>query len=155
MSGMLLYSTNTFLKFIIQQRFRHDIHWVWCSENFDSKKAPSYSDASLVAPSSNPLDIYHELRRDVAGRDSHSAKITSQKASLQSLAVEWHAKGEINADQKGEILFMVNTASFVMRNTNPRLAFSVTLSSSPNRYPLYARRPKHSWLAERIKKDEV
>lgn len=43
----------------------------------------------------------------------------------------------------------------VMRNTNPRLAFAVTLSSSPNRYPLYARRPKHSWLAERIKKDEV
>src|SRR6266540_2463111 len=40
-----------------------------------------------------------------------------------------------------------------MRNANPHLAFSVTLSSSPNRYPLYARRPKQSWLEERNKKN--
>jgi Family of unknown function (DUF5372) len=40
----------------------------------------------------------------------------------------------------------------LIRNTNPRLAFSVSLLSSPNRYPLYARRPKQSWLAERMKK---
>ena len=38
MSGPLLYSTNTLLKFIIQQRFRGDIHWVWCSEVLDSKR---------------------------------------------------------------------------------------------------------------------
>jgi hypothetical protein len=89
MSGPLLYSTNTFLKFVILQRFRKDIHWVWCSEIFDSKKLDSYSDRALIAPSSNPADIYRELQRDVAGKDSHSAKITAQKASLQASFLVW------------------------------------------------------------------
>ncbi len=42
-----------------------------------------------------------------------------------------------------------------MRNANPRLTFSVTLSSSPNRFPLYARRRKQSWLAEPTNKVKV
>jgi hypothetical protein len=111
MSGPLLYSTNTLLKFFIQQRFRSNIHWVWCSEVFDAKKSASYSDASLVAPSSNPADIYRELQRDVAGKDAHSSKITAQKASLQSLAVQWQASGDITTGQMQEIIYMVTTAS--------------------------------------------
>lgn len=111
MSGHLLYSTNTLLKFIIHQRFRGDVHWVWCSEVFDSKKSAPYSDASLVAPSSNPVDIYRELQRDVAGKDSHSAKITAQKASLQALAVQWQSSGDITTQQMQEIIYMVTTAS--------------------------------------------
>jgi len=47
----------------------------------------------------------------VAGRDSHSAKITAQKASLQALAVQWQANGEITTSQMQEIVFMVTTAS--------------------------------------------
>jgi hypothetical protein len=35
------------------------------------------------------------------------------------------------------------------------LAFSVTLASSPTRYPLYARRPKQSWLREQKMKAKV
>jgi len=37
----------------------------------------------------------------------------------------------------------------LMRNTNRCLGFSVTLLSSPNKYALYVRRPKQSWLAVR------
>jgi hypothetical protein len=111
MSGPLLYSTNTLMNFIIQQRFRSDIHWVWCSEVFDSRKSGSYSDASLVAPSSNPADIYRELQRDVAGKDSHSAKITAQKASLTALAVQWEANGDITTEHQQEIIYMVTTAA--------------------------------------------
>jgi hypothetical protein len=36
----------------------------------------------------------------------------------------------------------------LMRNVNRCLAFSVRLLSSPNRYPIYARRPKQRWLAQ-------
>jgi hypothetical protein len=36
----------------------------------------------------------------------------------------------------------------LMRNVNRCLAFSVSLLSSPNRYPIYARRPKQRWLAQ-------
>jgi len=38
-----------------------------------------------------------------------------------------------------------------MRNTNPCLAFVVPLLSRSNKYPLYVRQPKVSWLASRKK----
>jgi len=107
----ILYSTNTYLKYHIQQRFRNDVHWVWCSEIFDSKTAAALAPNYLVAPSSNPADIYRELKRDIAGRDVHSAKIGSQKASLQALAIQWEAGGEISPENKKEIIFMVTTAA--------------------------------------------
>jgi hypothetical protein len=112
MSVPVLYSTNTFLKFHIQQRFRNDIHWVWCSEIFDSSKAAPLSPNSLIAPSSSPADIYRELQRDVERRDGHSAKISAQRASLQTLAIEWQSRGEISSQDMEEIIFMVTTASF-------------------------------------------
>ena len=58
-------------------------------------------------------------------------------------------------EQKVSTKFDLRSTCPDMRNPNLRLAFSVTLSSSPNRYPLYARRPKQSWLKERKKKTEV
>jgi hypothetical protein len=112
MSAPVLYSTNTFLKFHIQQRFRNDVHWVWCSEIFDSSKAAPLSPNSLIAPSSSPADIYRELQRDVERRDGHSAKISAQRASLQALAIEWEARGDISSQDAQEIIFMVTTASF-------------------------------------------
>jgi hypothetical protein len=112
MSGPVLYSTNVFLKLLIQERYRRDIHYVWCSESFDSRILSPYSSGALVAPSSNPADIYRELQRDVKGRDSHSAKIAAQKASLQNLAIAWATAGEITDEQKNEIMYMVSNASF-------------------------------------------
>lgn len=109
MNAPVLYSTNTFLKFHIQERFRNNVHWVWCSEKFDARKAAALSPDALVAPSSNPADIYRELRRDVDGRDTHSAKITAQKASLQAMAVKWKAECEISTLEMEEIIYMVTT----------------------------------------------
>jgi hypothetical protein len=112
MSALVLYSTNTFLKFHIQQRFRNDVHWVWCSEIFDSSKAEPLSPNSLIAPSSSPADIYRELQRDIERRDGHSAKIGAQRASIQALAIEWESRGEISPTDMQEIIYMVTTASF-------------------------------------------
>jgi hypothetical protein len=112
MSSPVLYSTNSFLKFHIQQRFRGDVHWVWCSEIFDASKAAALSPDALIAPSSSPADIFRELRRDSDRKDAHSAKINAQKASLQALAIEWESKGEISTLDKQEIIYMVTTASF-------------------------------------------
>ena len=111
MSAPLLYSTNTFLKFHIHQRFRNDVHWVWCSEIFDAKKAAALSPDALIAPSSNPADIYRELRRDIEGKDAHSGKISAQKASLQAIAIQWEAAGAIFKQDMQEIIYMVTTAS--------------------------------------------
>ncbi len=112
MSGLLLYSTNVFLKFLIQKRYRSDVHYVWCSEYFNSKTAPKYSLGSQVPASSNPFDIYYELKRDVDNCDMHSAKINAQKASFKSLAIQWELNGEISSLDKADIITMVDTAAF-------------------------------------------
>jgi hypothetical protein len=112
MSPPLLYSTNVLLKLLIHERFRGDKHYVWCSESFDSKSLPRYSLSSQVAPSSNPFDIYQELKSAVQRKDQHCYKINEQKLSLKNLAIMWEGKGEISADDKEEIIYMVDAASF-------------------------------------------
>ncbi len=108
----ILYSTNVFLKLLIQEKYFDDKHFIWCSEFFDCDAAPKYSSGTLVAPSSNPASIYKELVRDVNGKDKHSAKITEQKASFISRAIESHTNGVITEQEKEEIIFMVNDAPF-------------------------------------------
>lgn len=112
MPSPLIYSTNAFLKFLIQQKFRNDSHYVWCSENFDVTTQPRYSLTSLVAPSSDPAEIYRQLKLDIKNKDRHSQKINAQKASLTSLAIIWELAGEIKVDDKDEIIYMVANASF-------------------------------------------
>lgn len=85
---------------------------MWCSENCDSKTLSAYSLGALVAPSSNPADIYRELKRDVEGKDKHSAKINAQKLTMTSLAVKWESAHKITTAQKDDILYLVDSADF-------------------------------------------
>lgn len=107
----VLYSTNPALKLLIQREYRADMHYVWCSEYFDSRSAPSFSLAALVGRSSNPADVYKELRKDTSPAfDRHSAKIAQIKASLTALASEWHRSGAITENSRDEILYLLNNA---------------------------------------------
>ena len=111
MGKHFLYSTNVYLKLLIQEQYAKGKHWVWCSEEFNARNAASHTMSTLVAPSSNPCEIFRELTRDLKeGRDFHSDKINKQKLSLAARAHEWLASGEIDADQRDEILFMVDHA---------------------------------------------
>lgn len=112
MAGPILYSTNVWLKYLICQKFRHDIHYIWCSENFDSQKASGYTSSSLIPPSSNPADIYRQLQSDAKRGDRHSPKIQEQKACLSHLAVEWEINGDILPEEKEEILYMIDIPGF-------------------------------------------
>jgi len=112
MSLPLLYSTNVLLKLLIQERFRGDIHYVWCSESFDSQSLARYSLGSHIAPTSNPADIYRELKSAVQRKDQHCYKINEQKGSLKSLAVAWKTNGDISIQEEDEITYMVDNASF-------------------------------------------
>lgn len=112
MRGTVLYSINVFLKFFIEQEYRHDVHYAWCSDVFDSRKAPAYSRSAQVPPTSNPVDIYRDLQDAVRKTDQHNAKITAQKTSLKALAIRWEGAGEISTSEKDEIIVMVDTASF-------------------------------------------
>jgi hypothetical protein len=113
MAGLVLYSTNVFLKHVIQREFRNDIHYVWCSEFFDAQAAGgAYSSAALIPRSSNPADIYRTLKVECDCGDRHSSKIAEQKVSLAKLARDWKKSGEITDAQSKEILYLVKKASF-------------------------------------------
>ena len=108
MAGPLLYSTNPFIKLIVQEKYRGDFHYIWCSESFDSNKLPGYSIASLVASTSNPASIYKDLSQGCKKGEKHCSKIGEIRTSLKALAVDWHKKGEINDDDKEELILLAD-----------------------------------------------
>jgi hypothetical protein len=112
MPAHLLYSTNVFLKLLIQQQYRGDVHYVWCAESFDATSHPRYSLSSRLAPSSNPIDIYRDLKVAVQRNDKHNFKINEQKVSFKRLAIEWEITGEISANARDEIIYMADNATF-------------------------------------------
>jgi hypothetical protein len=102
----LLYSTNCFLKLLIQERYHGDVHYVWCSEAFDSKKLAGYTSAAMVGASSDPASIMRELKRDVETNDLHSAKIESQRASFIARAMNDCTAGTITSDNRDDITYL-------------------------------------------------
>ena len=110
MAEHLLYATYTDMKFRIQRDYRDDVHYVWCSEHFDAQTLGKYARGARTAPSSDPAAIYRRLAEDVEKSDLHSAKITSQRATLEKLAIDWAASGKISDDEKQEIIYLVNHA---------------------------------------------
>jgi hypothetical protein len=108
----LLFSTNTWMKFFVQEQYRDRRHFVWCSSTFDSEKLSAYSSGRLLPPSSNPAEIYRQLQKDVIGQDHHSYKISQQKAVLTELAGTWLYNGEISKEQAEEIAYLLSHASF-------------------------------------------
>lgn len=110
MPGPLLYSTNPVIKLHIQEKYRKDLHYVWCSESFDSTKHNKYTSLSMVAPSSDPCAIYRQLRDEVGRGERHSDKITQMKAGLLARAIQWRDAGEITADDAAEITYIAENA---------------------------------------------
>jgi hypothetical protein len=111
MASGMLYSTNVFLKLILQERYAKDRHFVWCSEHYDSQAVSRYALSSQIAPSANPADIFRELKRDVERGDLHSAKITAQKASFIARAHEWEQTKMITALDREDIIYVVEHAT--------------------------------------------
>lgn len=112
MPPLLLYSVNPYFKYYIHQKYRGDVHFVWCSEYFDSRKLSSYSAGSVIPPSSNPASPYENLRDAVESEDEGDLKIIQQKNSLKSLAIDWEKGGQITTAEKEEILVSVDKGHF-------------------------------------------
>lgn len=113
MPGPLLYSTNVFLKYLLNATYCADKHYLWCSESFDSSKNSVYTTAAMVAPSSDPCAIYRRLSEDCRKQDRHSAKIGEQKLSINAVAVQWRDAGRITTDQLEDIAYQVASADFL------------------------------------------
>jgi hypothetical protein len=104
---LLLYSTNTYLKFRIQDQYRGE-HHAWCSPSFSAEKLNKYVLGSGTPASSDPASIYRELQDAAIRRpDGHNAKILSQKTTLLALAVDWCNAKHITEPERDNITAIV------------------------------------------------
>ncbi len=104
---LFLYSTNTWLAFVISERYYRQKHWVWCSPFF--RPAEGVASAGMP-PSAIPGEIYDRLFQDVAKGDRHSAWIDKNKAGLIKGANSKESEKVITSEKKAEIIFVVNSA---------------------------------------------
>jgi hypothetical protein len=103
---IVLYSTKTWLAYIIAQQYYRSEHFVWCTPYFDASAVAEIDYA--VPPSSSPCDIYRTLRDDVQRNDAHSAKINSDKLGIQRGAHKMAERGVIDEDQRSDIVSIVD-----------------------------------------------
>lgn len=109
MAGLVLYSTNPWIKFHIQQRWRGDVHYVWCSEVSDSTKALPGSVHSLVPATSNPVQIYRDLADACSRGDRHNEKIRLIRRNYIARAASWVSDGSLKPEERDELVAMINS----------------------------------------------
>lgn len=105
---LILYSANTWLAYMIAQRYYRREHYVWCTPFFDPSKPGD--DDSAVPPSSGPLEVYLSLAKDVERGDRHSAKMEENRAGIRRGANAKKKAGVIDQDQEKEIVSIVDLA---------------------------------------------
>jgi hypothetical protein len=105
---ILLYSVNTWLAYLIAQRYYKGNHFVWCTPCFDPRMLPN-NDVT-VPPTSTPLQIYRNLYEEVRRRDRHSLKINSNRNSILKGARVNRTKGVITLKEEREIGLIVKSA---------------------------------------------
>lgn len=103
---LLLYSTNTWLAFMIAEAHYGAKHFVWCTPIFDSRAVAAYD--SFVPPTSSPAEIYRSLREEVHRGDRHSAKILENKAGILRGAAMKKQAGAITVATLRNIKAMVD-----------------------------------------------
>lgn len=100
---LVLYSVNTYLAYMINERYYGSKHYVWCSEVFDATARNSLGHYGSIPPTSNPREIYHSLYEEVKRGDRHSAKIEQNRRGILLGAEEKLKAGEIHQNQYDEI----------------------------------------------------
>lgn len=106
-----LYSTNTMLAWLIAEQYYASRHFVYCSPHFRDAPNPL---TKKPPRSSTPHAIYWELRDDVDGFDSHSAKIGQNRAGLIKGAGVRRDQGWITSKQHDEIVGYVAKAEHAL-----------------------------------------
>jgi hypothetical protein len=147
---LLLYSTNTTLKYRIQKQFCGDRHHVWCSPFFEGAALNKYAIGRNQPASSDPSTIYRDLCRAVDTKDGGCLKIGSQKKVLKGLAGIWLASGAITRDQRNEIVAMVTRSDF--SDWRP-LLFVIPYATVTSRVALVPRSQRASHEPEYIIRD--
>lgn len=105
MTNLCLYSTNVWVKHHICREYRHDVHYVWCSEQFDPSQQGRHTGGSLIPATSSPAEIHRDLSVAVKRPDQHNAKIKEQRNGLKKLARQWLKASEITQPEHDDIIF--------------------------------------------------
>jgi hypothetical protein len=104
---LILYSMNTWLAYKIAEVYYGDLHYVWCTPDFDPVTVKRHS---AVPPSSSPHELYWSLFEDLKRRESHSTHVEQNRAGILRGAAAKRAAGAITADQEQEIVTVVGLA---------------------------------------------
>ena len=86
--------------------YRGGVHYVWCTEHFDSR----WINRDLydrIPKSSNPAQIYLDMEDAVEPFDEHDPYIIKQRSQLLARASRWLTDGEITDEQFDEIAFLL------------------------------------------------
>jgi hypothetical protein len=106
---LLLYSTNTWLAYMIAERYYNRLHYVWCSPYFYSNSVPSNDYAN--PPSATPSDIYATLFDEVRRGDRNSAKIASNRVKLLYGADRKREQWVISEAEQRDIAAIIDAAN--------------------------------------------
>lgn len=100
---LVLYSTNAYIAYMINERYYKGLHYVWCSEVFDARAQYAYGPHASIPPSSSPGEIYKIMREDVKRGDLHSANVKRLRKNILEGAAETLKAGKISRIQHKEI----------------------------------------------------
>src|ERR1035441_2257137 len=107
--GNFLFSTNTWLSYILAERFYAGRHFVWCTPYFEIKSQTGFD--VTTPPTSTPKEIYQALALEVERNDKHSSKIKDNRANLLKGAKVRFNRGDITLQDLDRIRAIVNSSS--------------------------------------------
>lgn len=94
LNDFLLYSTGTSLAYWIAREYYKNVHYVWCTESFDSVLQPG---------TSNPRTLCTRYLEQIITNDSHAVEIGNNKKGILKGAEEKLKQGIITEEQRQEI----------------------------------------------------
>jgi hypothetical protein len=106
-----LFSTNTWLSFVLAERFYGSRHFVWCTPYFETSSQNGFS--VTTPPTSTPKEVYQSLALEVERNDRHSAKIKENKTGLMRGARIRCTRGEISSQDLETIRDIVSASTAV------------------------------------------
>ena len=104
---LVLYSTNTWISYMIAEHFYAGNHYIWCTPYFDPRQ--NGRDAA-VPPTSSPFEMYRALFEEVTRGEQHSSKIAENKVGILRGANEKRRSRTISAAQEKQIIAVVKRA---------------------------------------------
>jgi hypothetical protein len=105
---LILYSTNSWLAYIISERYYRGLHYVWCTP--DAGPGSRSRHDTTVPPTSSPLEVYRVLHEEVSRGDRHSARIERNRVGILRGAHSRRREGVIGEPQEVEIAAVVRFA---------------------------------------------